>query len=1679
MGEPDINTLIARRGQIKAIVTRFQNYLKSPDCDIKQIPPRQLKIEEAWQNFELVQTAIEELENNTSTTDHSQYRIDFENLFFETVAEAEQKISSIRANQNETSFRNSNNGESINSTSSIIKLAALNIPVFNGSYNDWVSFKDIFTALIHTNSNLTPIQKFFYLRSSLNGDAANCIKNFETTAINYEHAWKTLTARYNNEKLLIQCHVKDICELNVVKDNSSDSLRMFSDSLRTHISALEALKQRPTDWGPLLIHIICSKLDSNTLTEWEVKSPKTEIPKIENLMIFLDDRAQILEAVNEIELCKLCLRKHDSKKRCLSRNCFKCGKTHNTLLHIVQHKINNDARSITEGKSNHSSTQIDVNSSISAHSHDKNYEQVLLSTAIVRVFGENKSSSLCRALLDSGSQSNFITEELVQCLKLKRSKTNHQISGIGTTVQHAHSYVIAQVKSKFNDYSFTLKMLVVPKITNDIPAKHIYNTGHIPQNVSLADPLFWSPQKVDLLIGATHFYDLMSERRIKPVPNGPIFQETKLGWVVSGPTQIYNHKVEPLNNSICYTASIHTNVTLENMLPRFWRVEEFEGDNTYTIEEKTCKSIFDKTVIREPDGRFTVHLPFRENSLRLGESYNIAKRRLLNLESRLANNTKLKNEYTHFMNEYTSLGHMEQVQDDQINDKEEAYYLPHHAVFKEASTSTRLRVVFDASCKTSNGVSLNDVLLKGPVLQDDLVYILARFRTHNFVLSADITKMYRQFWVTKAHRIFQRILWRTNPQENINIFQLNTVTYGTVPASFLATGCLHKLADSQNVDPIIAAAIKRDFYMDDFLGGTNSYESAVQLRDGLIKTMQSAGLELRKWASNNDNLIKDVMSIKEDSKDTVPISDDNSITKVLGLFWNSTTDTLQFEVQQNNFTIISRITKREILSVIACLFDPLGLVGPAIIRAKLMLQQLWRLKIQWDEPLPNEIQEQWITYRNSLCELNNLIIPRQITCKNDIVNIQIHGFADASINAYGCCLYLRCTNSDGVHTSKLICAKSKVAPLKVISLPRLELCAALLLSRLSSKIVPKLNLKISKSYFWSDSNIVLSWITSPSTKWKTFVAHRVGEIQERTSIADWSHVDTKENPADIISRGCCPSKLSSLSLWWFGPKWLIKNEIEYPVLKTSSNSTKLKIPEAREITISNVCTNTLNDNFSLINHYSSINKLIHVTAYCLRFRYNALHRNSRLTGMLSVEEIKYTRIVIIRCVQKRSFPREIKDLIKLKNVSASSKLFRLCPFIDHDGLIKVGGRLKNAASIDIYQRHPIVLPADDHFTRLLFKHEHERCMHGGPQATLSTIRLQYWPLNGRNIARSTVHKCVKCFKYKPIVVQPIMGQLPADRVEPARAFLKCGIDFAGPFLIKSSLRRNAPLSKSYVCIFVCFTTKATHLELVSDLSTQAFIGALNRFFDRRGKSSVIYSDNATNFAGANNKLKEWYDLFQVDKHKTKLDEVLKNNGVQWKFIPARSPHFGGLWESAVKSMKNIVRKTLGDAHLTYEEFNTVLTRAEACLNSRPLTPLSTDPNDLGVLTPGHFLIGDSLLAIPEPDISDVKTNRLTRWRRLSHYSQIIWKKWSREYLNQLQERKKWSGEKGPKLDIDTVVLVRDENISPLNWKLGRVTKVQRGPDDIIRSAEVKLVNGCITRAVRNLCPLPFDGNISK
>jgi len=1724
-------------------------YVRSESRDIAQIEIRRSKIEDNWNEFQQVQAAIEETaEAEQNKNEHFPYREDFEELYFKIATEATKMINAKKKKDvDEMVLSDERRGDvDLIQPQAMIKLPALDIPIFSGQYEEWSSFYDIFLALIHTNKSLTAIQKFYYLRSFLSSDAKECIKCLETTAANYEAAWSTLIARYNNTKILIQTHVKNIVELPSVKDKSSVNLRKLSDTLNSNIRALEALGEKPYDWGPLLSHIVCAKLDNETRKDWEIQAAKDKIPSIRELTRFIEERFRILESVESsrdinnkavpaaagkgkeqaktnnitkggqkysanfvstttlkcyicnlehtiykcptfltlpiseriekiacLKLCKICLRKHEGK--CFSRFCFKCSKPHNTLLHLQQKKVSDSegsGKDVETAKNRHEPV-IDATSSTTAHANN-NYERVLLATAVVRVINPCGKSSFARVLLDSGSMNNFISTELVNSLSLRQKKTDHVVSGIGGTTQNITSTAWLKIKSCVNDYELNIQALMVKKITGNLPTKFISENGPRPANIILADPLYNVPQKIDILIGAVHFFEILGKQQYLSL-NGPSYQETRFGFVASGSVQGTVH------NKIS-VAHISTNLEndeysdIEKLIKQFWQSEEYIGPTPYTIEEKACTEHFNNTVRREEGGRFVVQLPFRKNLSKLGKSYAIAKRRLLSIERRLDKNPALKCEYVKFMREYESLGHMTYVSNEEIDIPEKMCYLAHHCVLNLNSSTTKLRVVFDASTKTETGVSLNDVLLKGPVIQDDLIYILARFRVHNFVISADIRKMYRQINVSKEHQDFQRILWRENSNSPIKIFKLNTITYGTVPASYLATACLQKLAeDEYKHNTEISIAISRDFYMDDFLSGAPTKAEAIKLRDRLIEIMATAKMELGKWSSNDSSVLNVITHTEKEQKNVHEIND--SFTKILGMYWNAETDSFHFKINLDEDKQTAPVTKRDILSDIARIFDPLGLVGPVVIRAKLMLQVLWQAQVKWCEPVSDDIQCEWNGYKTELLKLNDLRIPRQITMKDKICDMQIHGFSDASEKAYGCCLYLRCSDKAGNHCSNLICAKSKVAPMKTVSLPRLELCAAQLLTRVAYKIISKMQLKLSKHHYWTDSKVTLCWIKSTSKKWKTFVSHRVGEIQEKTSLTEWFHVKGSENPADIISRGCSPTELSRYTLWWHGPEWLIQNEEHWPVVQQEEISNEfVDMPEQKGLSVSGV---TISENDLIVHRYSSIKKMSRIIAYCMRFKSNCLSRkqnNERKNGFLQPYEIKQAKTIMVKIVQNHYFSREVQQLLTNKQVSKKSPLYRLIPYLDEAGIIRVGGRLKYAASISIFRRHPAVLPAKSIFTQNLIREEHEDLMHGGSQAVLASIRERYWPINGRNVTRNVVRKCVICFKQRPTIVQPIMGDLPKDRVEPSRAFLKCGIDYAGPFLLKSGLRKNSPIIKAYVCLFICFSTRAVHLELVSDLSTDAFLRALNRFFDRRGRSLVMYSDNATNFVGANRQLKELYELLQGDDHQIKTAEMLSTLGVEWRFIPPRSPHFGGLWEAGIKSMKYLLRRVLGDAHLTYEELLTILTRAEACLNSRPLTPISSDPNDLIPLAPSHFLIGDSLNAIPEIDETSVPSNRLNRWRRVSQYSQNLWKRWSSEYLSQLQERSKWARTNGPKLKVGSVVLLKDENLPPLQWRMGRVSKVTRGKDEVVRVAEVQTAGGTVSRAVRKLCPLPFEEN---
>ena len=414
------------------------------------------------------------------------------------------------------------------------------------------------------------------------------------------------------------------------------------------------------------------------------------------------------------------------------------------------------------------------------------------------------------------------------------------------------------------------------------------------------------------------------------------------------------------------------------------------------------------------------------------------------------------------------------------------------------------------------------------------------------------------------------------------------------------------------------------------------------------------------------------------------------------------------------------------------------------------------------------------------------------------------------------------------------------------------------------------------------------------------------------------------------------------------------------------------------------------------------------------------------------------------------------------------------PFLDEKQILRVGGRLTNS-NLRYDQKHPILLPARHKLTELIFQNTHVTSLHCGAQLLLATVRQRFWPISGMSLAKKTVRNCIRCFRVRPKRETYIMGNLPADRLAPGKVFNVTGTDFCGPFLIKETRNRNRRYVKVYMCVFVCYTTRACHLELVGDLTSESFIAAFKRFVARRGKCEKIYSDNGTNFVGANREMREFYNF--LNQNGTNIFQNLRREGITWIFSPSRTPNFGGLFEACVKSAKAHLRRVIGENKLTYEEFLTIMTQVEACLNSRPLSPLSSDPNDPSPLTPGHFLVGAPLTAVPEPDWTDTKMSRLSRWQLVQNLTQHFWKRWSLECIAQLQKRTKWKTN-APPLAVGDLVIIQGETTNPLQWPTGRVLQCHSGNDGVTRVVTLKTANGVVKRGVTKLFRLPIPEQVS-
>ena len=602
-------------------------------------------------------------------------------------------------------------------------------------------------------------------------------------------------------------------------------------------------------------------------------------------------------------------------------------------------------------------------------------------------------------------------------------------------------------------------------------------------------------------------------------------------------------------------------------------------------------------------------------------------------------------------------------------------------------------------------------------------------------------------------------------------------------------------------------------------------------------------------------------------------------------------------------------------------------------------------------------------------------------------------------------------------------------------------------------------------YAWSDSTIVLCWLSTPPAKLKTYVCNRVMDTVSRIPATHWRYVPTDCNPADVASRGATPRQLISFELWWKGPTWLLQPPSTWPARTDWRNQKDLA--ETKPAVL--LTSPPLED---LTEAFSSYTHLKRVMSWCLRFVYNCRSTHSARThsSKLSLRELQETETRLLQLSQGRSFKAEYTSLLSKGEVSRRSSISHLRPYMDEVGLIRVGGRLEKSA-LTARQKHPVILHHSDRIPKLICTQLHVDNLHVGPTALLALMSLRFHIIGFKHLTKGVSRACVRCRKVYAKTTTQLMGQLPASRVTPSSPFHHTGVDIAGPILVKRGYTRARTLEKTYICVFVCMATKAVHLEVVRDLSTEGFLAALRCFVARRGCPETLASDNGTNFIGAQKELKELYDLLNAPKTQNAVDRYCTAQHIRWTHTPARSPHFGGLWEAAVKSMKLLLTKVVGPHNLFIDELYSVTVEIEAVLNSRPLTPLDSAPDDgIEVLTPGHFLVGKALKSVPAPDLSTRSLNSLSRWNLRQRIIADFWERWSSYYITLLNSHR-ICHQPQRCIAVGDIVLIKDSDLFVCSWPLARVIQTQPGDDGLVRVVTVQTQKGTYRRAIHKLVPL--------
>ena len=1382
------------------------------------------------------------------------------------------------------------------------------------------------------------------------------------------------------------------------------------------------------------------------------------------------------------KLCFKCFLRH-KKDQCEETNCELCGRSHNKMLCFHPQ----EKSSIKEDNEEENPQAVTK----TALANTAEAAAAILPIGKIKVDGTERNAM---ALFDSGSDTSYITFRYADKIGLKASgKTKLDVTTMGnvTTTLSTRTYTIPLRTCEGEGIEITAYGIkeITGKVSN--PDSKTLETLFPKFDCKRLER---EEKEVDILIGCDNF-GLHPKREVLKAGRNLSIMAGKLGVCLQGSHELLIEKTQVSTNCVKTVHGRHVMHCMSKSHPLFElpetrtstsqclltvkvdKVNSFiAGEEMGTAVDPKCGNCkcgkcptlghtYSFTEQQELDiikqglsydkikERWVVDYPWIINPEKLPNNYLACRSRLISLERSLMRDESWAKAYNLQIQDMIDRQVARKLSMEEIaNWPGPVFYISHLAVISPKSSSTPIRIVFNSS-QQEKGISLNNCLAKGPdTYANTVVGLLLRWRKEKIAIVGDIKKMFHSILLSDRDAHCHRFLWRNleterNPPDT---FIIQRVNMGDKPATAIAVEALKATAElSSKKWPEAAEMIQNCSYIDDLVCSVPSMTHAERLASEVNNVLSKGGFEIKCWqfsssttASDPSGQASSVSLLKGNSQDE---------TAVLGVDWQPVRDVIVYHVMLNfspkrrgkfsepnltadnvHVSLPSIMTRRAVLQQVMAIFDPLGLIAPYLLVAKVLLRETWQLELGWDEDMPEQMKQKWCCFFTDLFELENLKLPRALTTDGVVGKPWLILFSDGSNIAYGFAAYIRWKLKSGGYWCRLIMAKSRIAPLHKTTTPRMELNGAVLSKRGRQVIEKEMNIQFERVIHLVDSETVLHMLNKTSTRFLLYEGTRIGEIQKATNgdLSEWAWIPGQDNVADNATRGLKAKELDENSTWWNGPAFLY-TEFENWSLK-SPKETKEVLPGERTC----LAISSNKDEFPImIEKYNEMRKLRLITA--------------RILGVLSAKSFKGgSSSALTPGLLVKAESLLIKEA--QRNMELNNHFKCLHPKSNNDGIIVVGSRMSKFNPMTLDGKEQALLPNKHPLTKMLMKEAHQQG-HVGRDSTVAKFRQKYWTPHADKLAKAVKTSCQTCKKREPELLQQCMGQLPETRLTVAPPFSFTMLDLLGPFLTRGEVQKRTS-GKCYFILFTDLGSRAIHLECVFGYSTDHFLLGFSRFIHIRGWPSVIYSDRGSQLVGADKELTEAWQ--QVDE--SDLIKQGAESGTKWVFGSADSPWHQGAVESLVKTVKRCLQFSVHSQRLTPAEYLSVAYEVANLVNERPIGHRPSPDSSINILTPNMLLLGRSTAKHEGASLPETG-NLIKRFQLVRAVTEEFWKRWIELYVPSLVKQNKWLTPKR-NLEPGDVVLVSDRSINKGTYRLAQVHQVFPGLDGKVRKVNIRYKN---------------------